>query len=268
MTDNYSASASEIVAGALQDHDRALVVGTTSFGKGLVQTVFPLDGGWALKMTTAKWFTPSGRSIQKDRKLTADGVFVEAHPDSLEPDSVRKKRPVFRSDAGRVVYGGGGVTPDVIVQPDTISTAEQTLAKALAPKFPEIYGVLSDIALSMKGKVAPDFQVTPALREDFLRKLQAAKVTVDRKQWDAGAGWIDRQIENRIVRLSFGDSTARRREMKDDPQLRRALEILRKGQTQKDLFAVAQSYQTSSARTTADTTKVGVRSATSERPTP
>src|SRR5205085_8598742 len=130
LTDGYTASAAEIVAGALQDHDRALIIGTTSFGKGLVQTVYNLDGGYALKLTTAKWFTPSGRSIQKERKLMADGSFVEVHPDSSESDSARKARPTYKSDAGRVVYGGGAVTPDRIVKPDTLTAAEQTLVKA------------------------------------------------------------------------------------------------------------------------------------------
>jgi carboxyl-terminal processing protease len=241
LIDGYSASASEIVAGALQDHDRALVVGTTSYGKGLVQTLFPLDGGYALKMTTAKWFTPSGRTIQKERKLNADGQYVEVHPDSLESDSVRKARPVFRSASGRPVYGGGAITPDVIVASDTITTAEQVLARALAPKAPEVYGVLSEIALEQRGKVSPAFTIQPAMREDFLRRLTAAGVKVDRAQWDAATPWIDRQLENRIARVAFGDSTAARRAAKDDAQLKRALDLLSKGSTQRDLFAVAQS---------------------------
>src|SRR6185503_615952 len=106
LVDGYTASASEIVAGALQDHDRALILGTTSFGKGLVQTLFNLDGGYALKMTTGKWYTPAGRSIQKERKLLADGQFVEVHPDSLESAADKKARPTYKSDAGRIVYGG------------------------------------------------------------------------------------------------------------------------------------------------------------------
>ena len=241
LTDGGSASASEIVAGALQDHDRALVVGTTSFGKGLVQTLFPLDGGYALKLTTAKYYLPSGRSIHKERKLTADGQFVEVHPDSLESDSVRKARPVFRSDAGRVVYGGGAVTPDVIVKPDTFTTAEQTLAKALAPKFPEVAGVLSDYAFEQKGKVRPDFVVTPAMREEFLQRITRAGVKVDRTQWNAGAGWIDQQIDARVARVAFGDSAVQRRRLKDDAQLQRAIALVKRSTTQRELFAVAQA---------------------------
>jgi carboxyl-terminal processing protease len=163
-----------------------VVVGTTSFGKGLVQTLFPLDGGYALKMTTAKWFTPSGRSIQKERKLV-DGQYVEVHPDSLESDSARKARPKFRSDAGRVVYGGGAVTPDVIVKPDTLSTAEQTLARALAPKFPEVYTALSELAFEQKGKVRPDFTVTRSGARTSSQRITKAGVKVDRAQWEAGA---------------------------------------------------------------------------------
>src|SRR5262252_8630889 len=156
LINSRSASASEIVAGALQDHDRAVIVGENSFGKGLVQTLFNLDGGWALKMTTAKWYTPSGRSIQKERKLMPDGQFVEVHPDSLETDSARKARPQFKSDAGRVVYGGGAVTPDLLVQADTLTTAEQDFRKAMAPKSQEYYVALYDLGYELKSDVKPD----------------------------------------------------------------------------------------------------------------
>src|SRR5258708_32680312 len=244
LTDGRSASASEIVAGALQDHDRALIVGTTSFGKGLVQTVYPLDGGYALKMTTAKWYTPSGRSIQKERKLLPDGEFVEVLPDSMETDSVRKSRPKFKSDAGRIVYGGGAVTPDVIVQPDTLTTEEQKLLNLLAPKAQVVRATLVNYAVEHKGKVQPGFLVAKAGRDEFYSRLVAQGVKVDKPQFDAGGGEIDRLLSSSIARIAFGDSTEKRREIPEDAQLRRALAILRRSPSQRELFALAQRENT------------------------
>jgi carboxyl-terminal processing protease len=234
LTDQYSASASEIVAGALQDHDRAVIVGTTSFGKGLVQTVFNLDGGYALKMTTGKWYTPSGRSIQKERVLTEDGNWVEVDHDSLE----LSKRPTFKSDAGRVVYGGGAVTPDVIVKPDTFTTVEQEYRKATAAKSTDMYVIMYDYAIELKDKVKPDFTVPPAWREELYRRFKSKGIEVDRALFDGAARSIDRDLEIRVTRLAFGDSTARRRTVDEDPQLSRALDLLRRGNTQADLFAL------------------------------
>ncbi|NUQ19744.1 MAG: S41 family peptidase [Gemmatimonadaceae bacterium] len=248
LTDGYTASAAEIVAGALQDHDRALIVGQTSFGKGLVQTVYTLDGGWALKMTTAKWFTPSGRSIQKERKLLPDGRFVEVHPDSMESDSARKARPVFHSDAGRVVYGGGAITPDVVVREDTLTTAEQTLAKAIAPKAPTFLTVLSDYAAELRGTVKPDFKVQPAWREELYKRMTAAGIQIDRKEWDAGTPYIDRVLDQRVARVAFGDSAAKRRDLPNDAPLRKALELLQNGKSQRDLLARAAVASNSSQR--------------------
>lgn len=239
LTDGRTASASEIVAGALQDHDRAVILGTTSFGKGLVQTVYPLDGGYALKMTTAKWYTPSGRSIQKDRKLLPDGSFVELLPDSMETDSVRMSRPKFKSDAGRIVYGGGAVTPDVIVRPDTLTGDEQKLLNALAPKAQAVRSTLIDYAVEQKTKVQPGFQVSRAWRDEFYNRLVAKGVKVDKAQFDAGGSEIDRLLGSSIARIAFGDSTAKRRDLADDAQLRRSLDLLKRGQTQMDLFAAA-----------------------------
>jgi carboxyl-terminal processing protease len=235
LTDGFTASASEIVAGALQDHDRALVVGTTSFGKGLVQSLYPIDGGWALKLTTAKWYTPSGRSIQKERKLV-DGRLIEV-PDSLETDSARKARPVYRSDAGRTVYGGGAITPDIVVRADTLGDVEQRLLKALTPKMQDFYVTLYNYAFELKGSVRPDFTVSPGWRSELYRRATAAGVTVDRALYDSASSEVDRILGSRIARLAFGDSTAKRREIQDDAALRRALEILQRGETQQDLFA-------------------------------
>jgi carboxyl-terminal processing protease len=243
LTDGRSASASEIVAGALQDHDRALIVGTTSFGKGLVQSVFPLEGGYALKMTTAKWYTPSGRSIQKERKLLPSGEFVEVMPDSLETDSVRRSRPAFKSDAGRIVYGGGAVTPDLIVRPDTLTTDEQKVFNAFAPKTADVRATLMDYSLELKKSVRPDFTVPPTWREEFYRRLQTKGVTIDHTQYEQASGEIDRLLGNTVARLAFGDSTAKRRSVADDNQLVHALSVLKQSASQKDLFTVAQREQ-------------------------
>ncbi|HKN65845.1 MAG TPA: S41 family peptidase [Gemmatimonadaceae bacterium] len=244
LTDEYTASASEIVAGALQDHDRALILGQTSFGKGLVQSVFNLDGGYALKLTTAKWYTPSGRSIQRERKFE-NGHFVETQPDTTaETESVKKNRPAYKSDAGRLVYGGGGITPDVIVADDTLTSAEQRLAKALAAKQQDFYTTYYDYSLELSKKADKDFKVQPEWRDELLRRLQAKGLTVDRKDWDASARYIDRLLEQRVARFAFGDSAAKRRDLPYDAPLRKAIELLDKGTTQKELFALASSEAT------------------------
>lgn len=241
LTDERSASASEIVAGALQDHDRAVIVGQTSFGKGLVQSLYNLDGGYALKITTAKWYTPSGRSIQRERKYV-EGQFVEdTTRDSVETEASKKTRPMFRSAAGRAVYGGGGITPDVIVPDDTLTTEEQALARAIAPKAQEYFSALRDYALELS-RVAPrDFKLDPAWHGELLKRVRARGVTVTDEQWTAGGRYVDQQLEFQVARMSQGDSAAKRRQLPYDAPLRKALEMMSRGSTQRDLFAQAQA---------------------------
>ena len=241
LTDGGTASASEIVAGALQDHDRALVLGTTSFGKGLVQSLFPLDGGYALKITTGKWYTPSGRSIHRERKLLADGRFVETRPDSLETEAQKKARPTFSSDGGRTVYGGGGITPDVIVPDDTLLTSEQEFLRSMAPKAQSFVTVLNQYAFELKATAGRDFTITPAWRTELRRRLTAAGITVDAKFEPAATHILDRELDRRVSRLVLGDAGARQRSVVDDHQLARAIALLSTARTQEALFAAGRA---------------------------
>jgi carboxyl-terminal processing protease len=247
LTDERTASASEIVTGALQDHDRALVVGQTSFGKGLVQGVYNLDGGYALKLTTGKWFTPSGRTIQRPRKFV-NGQFVEIPADTNETNATKKNRPAYKSDGGRVVYGGGGITPDVIVQDDTLTTAEQAFAKAVAPKSQDFFTVLTDYSMELAKASTPAFTVQPAWVNEFYNRLQAKNVPVDRKQFDGANRYVTRLLEQRVAHYVAGDSTAKKRDLPYDAPLRKAIELLDKGTSQRDLFAMAGETLTSNTR--------------------
>ncbi|HTE48226.1 MAG TPA: S41 family peptidase [Gemmatimonadaceae bacterium] len=239
LTDERSASASEIVTGALQDHDRALVVGQTSYGKGLVQGVYDLDGGYALKLTTGKWFTPSGRSIQRPRKFV-NGQFVEEAPDTNESNASKKTRPAYKSDGGRTVYGGGGITPDVIVQDDTLLTAEQQFAKAIAPKGQDFQTVWTDYSMELAKTATTSFTVEPAWTTEFYNRLQAKGVIADRKLFDGASRYVNRLLDQRVAHYAFGDSVAKRRDLPYDAPLRKALDLLDKGgASQRELFAAA-----------------------------
>jgi carboxyl-terminal processing protease len=239
LLDENSASATEIVAGALQDHDRALVVGTTSFGKGLVQSVFPLDGGYSLKMTTGKWFTPSGRSIHKERKFE-DGHFLEDKPDSTpETEAERRQRPQYKSDAGRVVYGGGGIAPDVLVSDDTLATVESEFLRSVASKGQTVQTVLARYALELKGSVKPEFKATPDWTAELMHRMSSAGVTIDSKYDSVAPKLLTQELEHRVARQAFGDGMAKRRELGRDRQLSKAVELLHHSASQVELFAAA-----------------------------
>ena len=220
LTDGYSASASEIVAGALQDHDRALIVGTTSFGKGLVQSVYQLDGGYAIKLTTGKWYTPSGRSIQKERQLDGNGNYVEVTPDSLETDASRLSRPQFKSDGGRIVYGGGAITPDVIVPYDTLSSAEQKLAaRTRAASRRTSTSCSTTTPSASRARSSPTSRSSRRCATSSSSASRPRASPSSRADWTAGTRYVDRLLSDRVARRAFGDSTWKRRDVPEDPQL-------------------------------------------------
>ena len=248
MVSEGTASAAEIIAGALQDHDRALVVGTPSFGKGLVQTLYPLGESTALKLTTARWYTPSGRTIQRIATDEMDQVrqaMADVDPrmqrDSVS-DSALKARPIFKTDAGRTVRGGGGIVPDVVVRPDTFTTPEREFVKAVGEKAAAYRDALTGYALELRQQKAianEKFTVTPAMRKAFYDRLIKKGVAVTPATFEAASSFIDQQLGYEISRYSFGRQAESRRRWQDDPQMQEALRLLRRASTPKELLTLA-----------------------------
>ena len=253
LVNDGTASAAEIIAGALQDHDRAVVVGAPTFGKGLVQTLFPLGEGVALKLTTARWFTPSGRTIQRIAKDEEDQAIQAAQaivsdtvlgaPDKESTDSALKERPIFHTDAGRVVRGGGGIVPDLVIRPDTLTGAEREFAKALGNGLPQYRDALTTIALEAKKASSiksETFKVTPAMRQQVFARLLAKDVKITPEVFNGAGALIDEQLGDEITRYVFGRPAEFRRRAARDLQMQTAMGLLRKAQTPKQLLGLAQ----------------------------
>ena len=228
LVDGRSASAAEIVAGALQDHDRAVLIGTPTYGKGSAQSVIPFGADGGLKITTARWFTPSGRSIA--RKLPADD-------DS--DDAPLPGRQRFRTDAGRTVYGGGGITPDVIAGDSTTPAAETNLLRALGANAGHFRDAVTDYALNLKATRAvtsPDFVVTPAMREEVWQRMKARGIDIPREVYDEAEPLVSRVIAFDIARYVFGSEAEFQRRASVDKPLQKALELARGAKTEHDLL--------------------------------
>jgi carboxyl-terminal processing protease len=252
LVNDGTASAAEIIAGALQDHDRAVVVGAPTFGKGLVQTLVPLGEGVALKLTTARWFTPSGRTIQRiakdeeDQANQAAMAVVEdtvlGAPDKESTDSALKERPIFHTDAGRVVRGGGGIVPDLVIRVDSLTASERDFAKALGNGLPQYRDALTSIALEAKkthGVKSESFKVTPEMRQQVLSRLRARKIDMSQEVFQGAGALIDEQLGYEIARYVFGRPAEFRRRAANDSQMQTAMGLLRKAQTPKELLSLA-----------------------------
>ncbi|MFN2635786.1 MAG: S41 family peptidase [Gemmatimonadaceae bacterium] len=231
LVDGRSASAAEIVAGALQDHDRAVIIGTTTYGKGSAQSVISFGSEGGLKITTARWFTPVGRSITK-RQATDD--------DTDDPIPTQRER--FRTDAGRVVYGEGGISPDVVAGDSLTPPAEQNFIRAMGTRARYFRDALTDYALYLKGTHAittPEFVVVPSMREEIWQRMKARGIDIPRAVFDDAEGLVTRALTFEIARYVFGSEVEFRRRAAVDMALQRALELARGARTEQDLLRKA-----------------------------
>jgi carboxyl-terminal processing protease len=236
LVDGRSASAAEIVAGALQDHDRALIVGTPTYGKGSAQSVVSFGDQGGLKLTTAKWFTPAGRSIARPRP-SDDGT----------DDTPPAKRERFRTDAGRVVYGGGGITPDVIAGDSLIPVPEANFIHALGPNGGHFRDAVTDYALYVKashGVASPDFVVTPAMRDEVWNRMKQRGIDIPRSVFDEGEPLVTRLIGYEIARYVFGSEAEFRRRASGDKALLRALQLAHGSPSERELLRKATALGT------------------------
>lgn len=229
LVDGRSASAAEIVAGALQDHDRAVLIGTPTYGKGSAQSIVSFGTAGGLKITTARWFTPSGRSIA--RRLPSD-----------EEDPTPTKRERFRTDAGRTVYGGGGITPDVIAGDSVTPIADGNFIRALGANARQFRDAVTDYARYLKGTrgvATPDFVVTPAMRDEVWQRMRARGIDIPRSVFEEAESLVSRFIAFDIARYVFGSETEFRRRAAVDKPLQKALELARGARTEQDLLRKA-----------------------------
>jgi carboxyl-terminal processing protease len=234
LVNRNSASASEIVSGALQDHDRSLIVGETTFGKALVQSVYRVSGGAGVAVTTARYYTPSGRLIQRPW----DGTFDEYLTYTLrEQDASRAHTPddLKFTDGGRRVYSGGGVEPDRRfdgpIEGFSPTRFSRTLsARNLFGTFTQRFTRAGDqrISASPSGQLrelSVDFEVTDAMVAEFEDHVQASAMKIDEEAWQQDQPFIRAMLRFGIDVDLFGVEVARKNLSRQDPQLRYALTL-------------------------------------------
>lgn len=220
LVNSGSASASEIVSGAIQDHDRGLIVGETTFGKGLVQTQFPLSENTALLLTTARYYTPSGRLIQRNYKNV---TLYDYHYNPQRP----KAPDVKLTDTGRQVYGQGGITPDVVVDATKPDPFEDLLERrGVFYPLPEGVGDFARYYLGQRPNVTKDFVVDDSVINEFKKYVADQHIHVTDQQIEQNLPWLKWEIKREVFTTLFGLNDGYKVELDNDPQLVKAEESI------------------------------------------
>ncbi len=225
LVDGQSASASEIVTGALQDHDRAWIMGQTTFGKGLVQAQFPLSEGAALLLTIAHYYTPSGRLIQRDYSHQSFYSYY-AHTDGNTNDV----KDVHPTDSGRKVYGGGGITPDEKYPSPKYSIFQRRLG--VYPNSVNMFYRFANLYFGTKKPELPQgWQADAATLDRFKQFLTAQKMPFTDADFEANRGWVKQGIRWEFYFRAFDKDTANRAGWAEDPEIAKAIESMPKAQS-------------------------------------
>jgi carboxyl-terminal processing protease len=217
LINRMTASAAEIVTGALQDHDRALVMGQPSFGKGLVQTVFPLSEHTGLALTTARYYTPSGRLIQRDYDNVSLYDYYYRPEDSPTPHT-----DVRLTDGGREVYGGGGITPDIKYEEPKLTPAQDMLTQPQHNTFFEF----GKYYLGIHKTIPRDFEVTDAVFQEFRQFLAEQKIQISDQDLKDNSDFIRTRIRLQLIDFIFGGTEAHQFSMEIDPLVQKAIESM------------------------------------------
>jgi carboxyl-terminal processing protease len=235
LVNGGTASAAEILSGALQDHDRGIVIGTPTFGKGVAYLLIRLSDKEAVTVTSSRWYTPSGRSIQRSRVGIHDGAQVASAALS-PPDSEQ----VYITDGGRVLKNGsGGIQPDIILTPDTLTDGERRFAEALGAGVPQYRNIMTRYALELKGRDAVtdrDFRVTGPMLEQIYNRLLQDGIDVNETEWAGGRDLVADQFGYELTRYIFGREEELRRRAMDDNTIQRAVELLGEVDTPAELI--------------------------------
>jgi carboxyl-terminal processing protease len=221
LVNGNSASATEIVSGAVQDHDRGIIVGETTFGKGLVQTVTPLSENTGLALTTARYYTPSGRLIQRDYKSIS---LYEYHYERKVPEHPTE---VKLTDSGRQVTGGGGITPDVTVAAPKLTKFQETLIRADV-FFPYEAGVggFTRYYLGTRPNITKEFTADDTVMKDLREYLAKKDVRYTESELSENLDWIKRKIKQEVFMSVYGQQEGFKVELEADPQVQRAVDSI------------------------------------------